>query len=81
MNYSQGDPNPKSIEVTKPFYFWGLYPNVQIVDVDREFEAKGFSRVSELKITEIKTTNKILWMALTFGMYYPQTYNLVSSTN
>lgn len=81
LNFKE-DLSPEiSIEVTKSFYLWGAYPSVQIVEVDKEFEEKGFRSVSDLRIKEIKKNNKFMWMLLTFGMYYPQTFSLLASTN
>lgn len=80
MNYSEDNSTEVSINVSKSFYLWGMYPSVQVVSVDKEFKEKGFNTVSDLRITEINTSKKILWMMLTLGMYYPQTYSLVASS-
>ena len=81
LNYKDEHSPEVSLEVTKSFYLWGAYPLVQIVEVDKEFEKKGFRSVSDLRIKEIHTSRKVLWMLFTFGMYYPQTYHLIASTN
>ncbi len=80
MNYSEENSTEISIEVARPFYLWGMYPPVQVINVDEEFEDKGFSNVSDLRIIETDIAQKALWMFFTFGMYYPQTYDLVAST-
>lgn len=73
--------NEVTILVSKPFYVWGLVPSEHIVEVDKEFYNKGFESVSDLKIKEVKKIEKALWMMFTFGMYYPQSFELYAKTN
>ena len=65
-----------SVKVSKSFYMWGLVPPEQTVYVDKLFLNEGAKSVASLKIKEIETTQKALWMIVTFGMYYPQSYLL-----
>ena len=67
--------------VEKNFYMWGMYPDQQVVEIDQEFKQVGYSAISNLVIKEVKIKKKALWMLLTFGMYYPQTYELIAQTN
>jgi hypothetical protein len=70
-----------SVEVSKPFYMWGMYPNKQTVYVDDLFISEGYKSISHLQIAEVNTNEKVMWMLLTFGMYYPQTYMLSGTLN
>ena len=81
MNYAKGDTTEVSVEVSKDFYLWGKYPEIQKIEVDKIFAMEGFTKVSDLRINEIHTTKKAMWMFFTFGMYYPQSFKLIASTN
>jgi len=73
-----------AIEVSKSFYMWGNFPKVQTINVGAEFNEKGYEKVSNLEIKEIDVLSKGVWMFMTMGMYYPQTFKFtgkVSSTN
>jgi len=70
-----------SVEVSKPFYMWGLVPNEQVVEVDKVLSEKGFENVSNISIKEIKTNDKALWMFFTMGMYYPQSFRITGRMN
>lgn len=65
-----------SINVSRPFYLWGLIPSEHVVEVDSEFIKKGFDSVSELEILEIDKKTEFVWSALTLGMYIPKKYKL-----
>lgn len=69
-----------SIEVFKAFYMWGLVPGEQVVELDQLFRKKGFDSVSSIEIKETKRTNKMIWMILTLGMYYPEYYTIEAKT-
>ena len=64
------------VDVEKSFYLWGLIPSQHTVEVDKVFEEKGALSVSQFSIKEIKTKKKSLWMILTAGLYYPETYKI-----
>lgn len=81
FDFSDDKNSEVSIDVSKSFFMWGLYPEVQVVEVDNVFSEKGFNSVSDLNIKEINTTNKALWMFFTFGMYYPQSFKLTAKAN
>lgn len=81
MNYSQEDASEVTVDVSRPFYLWGMMPEIQVIDIDKEFAQKGFKSVSDLRIVEVDTNTKFLWMLFTFGMYYPQSFNLIASVN
>ena len=63
-----------TVEVEKSFYLWGMIPSNHSVEVDKVFEEKGADSVSNFSIAEVKTSKKTLWMILSAGLYYPQTY-------
>lgn len=69
-----------TIQVQKKFYMWGMVPKTHRIELDEIFKNKGYDAVSDLRIEEIKTVNKALWMVGTFGMFYPQTYKVVART-
>lgn len=69
-----------SVEVEKTFYMWGLVPNEQVIEIDKLFSKKGYDSVSSVEIKETKTKLKTLWMFVTLGMYYPQTYTITAKT-
>lgn len=62
------------LRVEKSFYLWGLMPEKSNVEVDKLFEEKGIESVSSLEVVEVETKTKVLWMLLTLGLYYPQTF-------
>lgn len=66
-----------TLEVEKKFYMWGLYPKKHEVLLDQVFSEKGFDSVSDLRIEEVETLTKALWMVGSLGMYYPQTFRLI----
>lgn len=69
------------ITITKPFYMWGTYPEKHIIKLDEVFYEKGFKTVTDLRIREVNSAEKALWMFFTLGMYYPQSYELVAKVN
>ena len=64
------------LDVEKSFYLWGLIPSQHTVEVDKVFEEKGAFSVSQFSIKEVQTKKKGLWMILTAGLYYPETYRI-----
>lgn len=76
VNFNQDSSDTESVqlEVKKSFYLWGMIPSNHSVNVDEIFEEKGADSVSNFSIAEIKTQKKTLWMILSAGLYYPQTY-------
>ncbi|MAX66119.1 MAG: hypothetical protein QF441_10240 [Bacteriovoracaceae bacterium] len=81
FNYENIKGKEVSLKVTEPFYMWGIVPKERIVEVDKVFVKKGFSSVSDIKIKEIDTVKKGLWMFFTFGMYYPQSFEISGYVN
>lgn len=69
------------VEVEKSFYLWGMLPSSHSVEVDKLFEQRGADSVSNFSIAEIKTQKKTLWMILSAGLYYPQTYLVSGNIN
>lgn len=66
--------------VSRPFYLWGILPGQHVVEVDKVFESKGHVQVSDLEIIEVEQKRKFLWMVLSLGLYYPQTFHLVGKS-
>lgn len=66
--------------VETSFYLWGLLPSQHIVEVDKEFEKKGHTVASNLEIVEVEKNKKFLWTVLSFGLYIPQTFELVAKS-
>lgn len=64
------------VDVEKSFYLWGMIPNQHVVEVDKVFEEKGAFSVSQFSIEEVDTKKKSIWMILTAGLYYPETYRI-----
>lgn len=81
FDYGNNKSSEVSIVISKPFYMWGLVPKKQVVEVDKVFISKGFKEISDLNISEIKTSEKAMWMFFTFGMYYPQSFKLTANVN
>jgi hypothetical protein len=65
-----------SVKVEKSFYLWGLIPNKEVIEVDKVFEEKGARQISSLSIKEVEKKEKGIWMFVTLGLYYPQTFEL-----
>lgn len=74
FNNDQSTADDVTAEVEKSFYLWGMLPKNASVEVDKIFEAKGADSVSKISIAEVKPYKKALWMVLSAGLYYPQTY-------
>lgn len=81
FDYKDDKVSTVEVEVKKPFYMWGTVPANQVVEIDNLFISKGFKEVSNIEIQETQTTNKVLWMIATFGMYYPQTFLVSAKAN
>lgn len=64
------------VKVTKDFFLWGLVPRQHEIILEKELGNKGYSEVSEFNIIQKNSSIDFLWMVLTFGVYYPQTYHL-----
>ncbi|MEX0798551.1 MAG: hypothetical protein WEB87_03545 [Bacteriovoracaceae bacterium] len=69
-----------SIEVTRDFYLWGLYPDTHEIKVDKAFANKGFDSVAEMKIEDHSNKYDMAWALLTFGFYMPKSYVLKGKT-
>lgn len=67
-------------KIETPFYLWGLLPSQHIVEIDKEFEKRGYTEASDLEIIEVDKRKKFAWMILSFGLYYPQTFELVAKS-
>ncbi len=81
FNFSDEKRTEVAIVVTRPFYMWGLVPEEQVVNVDEVFVRSGHANITDLQIKEIKKYKKALWMFFTFGMYYPQSFELLARVN
>lgn len=66
-----------TLEIQKKFYLWGMYPKKHEIVLDELFQTNGYDSVSDLRVEEIETMSKALWMIGTLGMYYPQSFRLV----
>lgn len=64
------------VEVSKPFYMWGLVPKEHKLVLDDVLIKQGYESVANLEIKEINVYSKIWWSILTFGMYYPETFEI-----
>ena len=65
------------LEVEKKFFLWGAMPAKHELILDKIFSERGFKNVTDLRIEEISTTRKAVWMVASFGMYYPVKYRLI----
>ncbi len=81
FDYEDSNTSDVRLRIEKDFYMWGLYPREEVVKVDEVFLAQGHNSVSDLVIKEVDTTNKAVWMLFTFGMYYPQSFELTAKVN
>lgn len=70
-----------SVNVEKSFYLWGLIPNEEVIEVDKVFEEKGARQISSLSIKEVEKKRKGIWMFVTLGLYYPQSFELSAKIN
>lgn len=69
-----------SVKISKQFYLWGLVPGEQVVEIDKLFKAKGYDSVSSIQIYESDEVKKSIWMFITLGMYYPQSFEILAKT-
>ena len=65
-----------NVVVTKEFFLWGMLPSEHELDVDDEIAKKGFNKASELVVHHKNRTSDVVWSLLTFGVYYPQTFQI-----
>lgn len=62
--------------VTKEFFLWGMVPASHDIYIDSVLANKGYDKVSSLKVTQKNRTSDVVWSILSFGVYWPQTYEI-----
>lgn len=78
ISFSDEDGYTKEINtsVTKEFFLWGLLPTSHDLYIDEEMADKGYNGLGNLVIAQSNTISNNIWTLLTFGVYWPQTYNI-----
>lgn len=74
-------PKDVKVSVTKEFFLWGLIPSHHEIDVDEQLGNKGYESVSDLVVTQKNQRSDVIWTLVTFGMYYPQSYEIQGKTS
>lgn len=64
------------VETTKDFYFWGMVPASQELDLWDETHKEGISNPSYVSIEQRYRIRDILFTFATLGIYCPSTYRV-----
>lgn len=67
---------PFRIAGSTDFYFWGQYPESQIIYLDQEAKKEGWSGISKLVIHEYVTFQDWFYSVISLGLYTPRHYKI-----
>ena len=63
-------------EGMKEFYFWGMLPGDQVVEVGNYVKASAFTSIANLEIEKYQTWGDLTWTFLSLGFYIPKHYKV-----
>lgn len=65
-----------SVEGKKEFFFWGLYPEFQVIKVDQELATIGVNTGGRLQVEEYQTVSGLFLTIVSLGLYHPVYYKI-----
>ena len=78
LKISSGKNSDRSLEFegSKDFYFWGMFPKIERVDVEEIAIGLGALEPSYVTVSEYVSFKNTLYSIFTLGMYCPIDYNI-----
>jgi hypothetical protein len=62
------------LEIKRDYFLWGSVPSSRKIDVSKELNSRGVTKLSSLEFQKIGNSSDTLWSILSLGFYSPETY-------
>ena len=78
VKISSGKNSDRSLEFegTKDFYFWGMFPKIERIDVEDIAISLGALEPGYVTVSEYMSFKNTMYSILTLGMYCPVDYKI-----